>query len=159
MDRRVYEENRQISAKNQWFRRMVSGLGYRQTVIEYEPGERKASRSAPLKKMLKLCLDVMTSFSLKPLKLAAFTGGALTFAGILYLFIVAYYKLFMDMDISMWHWLIMLQMLTTGFILMIISIFGLYIGRIHAETRGSGHAEYRIQDCIGIALRENKIGV
>ncbi len=57
---------------------MVSWVGYKQTAVEFVRQERFAGETKyPLKKMLKLAFDGITSFSYKPLTVASYVGGTI----------------------------------------------------------------------------------
>jgi len=136
LDRRVCDQMNNLQEKNRFVRGLVSWVGFKQIAVEYERDERLAGESKyPLKKMLKLSMDGITSFSYKPLKLAGFAGGALSVIGFIYLFVVLYLKLFTDATITGWSSLIVIQLLFNGIILFILGIVGEYIGRIYDESK------------------------
>lgn len=85
--------------------------------------------------MLKLSLDGITSFSFQPLKLASYSGIALSAVGFIYAFIVVCMKLFTTSTITGWSSMIILQCLFSGFILIILGAIGEYIGRIYDEVK------------------------
>jgi dolichol-phosphate mannosyltransferase len=137
MDRKVCDEMKQLSENNRFVRGLVSWVGFRQTAIEYERDERLAGETKyPLKKMIKLCLDGITSFSYKPLKLAGYLGVLLSSLGFLYMIYVIYLALFTDSVIKGWSSLISIMLLFNGFVLIILGILGEYVGRIYDETKG-----------------------
>jgi glycosyltransferase involved in cell wall biosynthesis len=150
IDRKVCDELKRLPEKNRFVRGLVSWVGFKQTAVEYERDERLAGETKyPLKKMLKLCLDGITSFSFKPLKLASYLGGTLTFSGLLYLIVFGYLKLFTRSDIAAWHILAIIQLLFSGFILIMLGVLGEYIGRIYDETRD--RPLYIVRDCCGVS--------
>ncbi|TDK55421.1 glycosyltransferase [Bacillus salipaludis] len=136
LDRKVCDQMNNLQEKNRFVRGLVSWVGFKQIAVEYERDERLAGESKyPLKKMLKLSMDGITSFSYKPLKLASFAGAGLSVIGFFYLFIVLYLKLFTHTTITGWSSLIVIQLLFNGFILFILGITGEYIGRIYDESK------------------------
>ncbi|NOU98152.1 glycosyltransferase [Paenibacillus sp. LMG 31456] len=156
LDRKVYEELRQFSGKNHLLDGMVNWVGFRQASVLYDQGE-QVSRKPKLafKKLLKLCLDVIISFSFKPLKLAGYLGVVLSIMGIFSLMALIYVKLFTDTIISVWHSLAVFQLFTGGLTMMMIGILGVYIGRIYDVARRR-HL-YIVRDCNGITKRESRI--
>ncbi len=103
MDRKVVNEMNKLKEKNPFVRGLVSWLGFKQTAVYYERHERLAGETKyPLKKMLKLSLDGITSFSFQPLKLASYSGIALSAVGFIYAFIVVCMKLFTTSTITGW---------------------------------------------------------
>lgn len=72
LDRKVCDEMKRLKEKNPFVRGLVSWVGFKQTAVEYERDERLAGETKyPLKKMLKLSMDGITTFSHKPLKAAS----------------------------------------------------------------------------------------
>ncbi|MCR8630901.1 glycosyltransferase family 2 protein [Paenibacillus radicis (ex Xue et al. 2023)] len=156
LDRKVYEELRQFSGKNHLLDGMVSWVGYSQTIIVDEQGEQVAEKpQLPFKKLLKLCLNVITSYSFKPLKIVGYLGGVLSSVGLLYLGAFVYFKLFIDAALPMWHSLAAFQLFSTGFILMIMGILGVYIGRIYAVAKS--RPLYMVRDSSGVAIKESRM--
>ncbi|MFE5317096.1 glycosyltransferase family 2 protein [Paenibacillus sp. NPDC056579] len=137
LDRKVCDEMSRIPENNRFVRGLVSWVGFRQTAIEYERDERHAGETHyPFKKMLKLSLDGLTSFSYKPLKLASYLGFTLSVSGFIYMLFVLYARLFTEATIPGWTSLTIIQLLFNGFILIMLGIVGEYIGRIYDETKG-----------------------
>ncbi|MEO3944514.1 glycosyltransferase family 2 protein [Gorillibacterium sp. CAU 1737] len=137
IDRRVCEEMKRLPEKNRFVRGLVSWVGFRQTAIEYVRDERLAGETKyPLKKMLKLCLDGITSFSHKPLKLAGYAGFLCSAAGFIYMLTVFYQRLFTSHAVPGWSSLMIVQLFFSGFILIMLGAVGEYIGRIYEEAKG-----------------------
>ncbi|WP_084284247.1 glycosyltransferase [Clostridium lundense] len=68
IDRKVCDAMISFPEKNRYVRGLVSWVGYKQTCVEFVRQERFAGDTKyPLKKMMKLALDGITSFSYKPL--------------------------------------------------------------------------------------------
>lgn len=156
MDRKVCDEMKRLPEKNRFVRGMVSWVGFNQTAVEYVRDERLAGETKyPLKKMLKLSLDGITSFSYKPLKLASYLGGFLSCAGLLYLLVVLYLKLFTNEGIAGWNLIAILQFILNGFILLMLGVLGEYVGRIYDEAKG--RPIYIVRDCYGMKIEERKV--
>ncbi|SFG44744.1 dolichol-phosphate mannosyltransferase [Sporolactobacillus nakayamae] len=136
IDRHVCDEMKRIPEKNRFIRGLVSWVGFKQTAIEYVRDERLAGETKyPLKKMLKLSVDGLTSFSYKPLKLATYGGALLSIAGFVYMIVALALKLFTSNTVPGWTSLIVIQLLFSGFTLFILGVMGEYIGRIYDETK------------------------
>lgn len=112
----------------------------------------------PLKKMLKLSMDGITSFSYKPLKLASYAGVTLSGIGFIYLLVVMYLKLFTDSTITGWSSLIVIQLFFSGIILIILGMIGEYIGRIYDETKNRPlyivREKYQLETREEVSLRD-----
>jgi glycosyltransferase involved in cell wall biosynthesis len=156
IDRKVCDEMKRIPEKNRFVRGLVSWVGFRQTAIEYVRDERLAGETKyPLKKMLKLSTDGITSFSYKPLKIASYAGGLLSFAGFIYMLVVLYLKLFTDSTVAGWASIIIIQLFFSGIVLIILGVIGEYIGRIYDETKD--RPLYIVRECYGIDPKPRKI--
>ncbi|WP_310550626.1 glycosyltransferase family 2 protein [Paenibacillus glufosinatiresistens] len=137
MDRKVVEQMKRLPEKNRFVRGLVSWVGFRHKALEYERDERLAGETKyPLKRMVKLSLDGITSFSTKPLKLAGILGALLSASGFLYLLYVLYLALFTDAAVKGWASMIGITLTFNGFVLLMLGILGEYIGRIYEETKG-----------------------
>ncbi|MCS7009663.1 MAG: hypothetical protein NZL93_06970, partial [Chthoniobacterales bacterium] len=83
---KVVEELKKMRVTNRFLRGMVAWLGFRQVGISYHREGRYAGESGyTLKKLLRIALDGITSFSIRPLRLASFFGivfGIFCFVGI-----------------------------------------------------------------------------
>lgn len=159
LDRKVCNQMNSIQEKNRFVRGLVSWVGFKQIAVEYERDERLAGESKyPLKKMLKLSMDGITSFSYKPLKLASYAGVTLSGVGFIYLLVVVYLKLFTDSTITGWSSLIVIQLFFSGIILIILGMIGEYIGRIYDETKNRPlyivREKYQLETRKEVSLRD-----
>ncbi|MFS1519159.1 glycosyltransferase family 2 protein [Bacillus sp. SCS-151] len=156
IDRKVCNEMKGIQEKNRFVRGLISWVGFRQTAVEYVRNERLAGETKyPLKKMLKLSLDGITTFSYKPLKLAGYTGGFLSITAFLYMVFVIYQKLFTNSTVDGWASLIIIQLFFSGIILILLGVIGEYIGRIYDETKN--RPLYIVSDSYGVERHERKV--
>jgi polyisoprenyl-phosphate glycosyltransferase len=136
MDRKVCDAMRSIREKNRFVRGLVSWVGFRQTAIEYVRDERFAGETKyPLKKMIRLSMNGIISFSYKPLKLAMYLGFIISFASFVTLVVTLYLKLFTTSTIPGWTSIIVCLLLLNGITLTILGILGEYVGRIYDETK------------------------
>jgi glycosyltransferase involved in cell wall biosynthesis len=122
IDAKAADVLRNMREKDRFLRGMVSWVGFRQVPVEYEREERYAGETKyPLKKMIKLALDGIFSFSYKPLKLSQYLGF---FAVI-------------SVPLIFTRGAIMAAVVFLGGVQLIsIGILGEYIGRIHEESKG-----------------------
>ncbi|WP_160724291.1 glycosyltransferase family 2 protein [Bacillus sp. USDA818B3_A] len=149
MDRKVVDQMKGLQEKNRFVRGLASWVGFQQTAIEYERDERAAGETKyPLKRMFKLSMDGITSFSYKPLKLASYAGGFLAIAGFIYMFYVFYLKIFTEATVPGWSSLIIIQLFFSSIVLILLGIIGEYIGRIYDETKD--RPLYIVRDSYGI---------
>jgi len=138
IDRRVCEALKQLPERSRYVRGLMSWVGFKQTAIEFERSERFAGETKyPLKKMLKLAMDGIMSFSYKPLKLSSWVGSLLSLFSFLYLIEVLLQKLlFPHTAQSGWASLIAVSLFFNGITLLMLGIIGEYVGRIYEEAKG-----------------------
>lgn len=135
MSRRSVEQLCQYRERNLFIRGIVPQLGYRTDSVYYERHARKAGESKyPLKKMIGLAVDGITSFSIKPVRALVLMGGVflLIALGILVYVLCA---LIMERAVSGWASLILSIWFVGGCILLGLGIVGEYIGKIYLEVK------------------------
>jgi glycosyltransferase involved in cell wall biosynthesis len=138
IDRKVSEALKQLPERNRYVRGLMSWVGYKQVAIEFQRSERFAGETKyPLKKMIKLAMDGIMSFSYKPLKIATYVGSIISFISFFYLIAVLLQRIFWPESVqSGWASLIAVSLFFNGIILLILGIIGEYIGRIYDEAKG-----------------------
>ncbi|MDD4717909.1 MAG: glycosyltransferase, partial [Eubacteriales bacterium] len=123
---------------NRYVRGLISWLGFRQTEVEFIREARFAGETKyPLRKMIKLAVDGITSFSYKPLKFSIGTGIFLSVSGLIFALVVVILRL--NNIVSMepgWASLMVVCLFFFGFVLIMLGIIGEYIGRIFEEVKG-----------------------
>lgn len=136
MSRRALEALSEFKEVNIFLRGMVPLVGFKSTSVYYDRTPRLAGESHyPLKKMLALAFDGITSLSTKPIKLVTGLGFFVTlisFVGIVWS-IVQY---FLDSAIVGWASTVSIVCFLGGIQLLSIGIIGSYIGKIYLETKG-----------------------
>jgi len=137
MDRRVVEELRKMREKSRFVRGLVSWVGFKQCSVEYIRERRFAGETKyPLKKMMRLALDGILSFSHVPLKLSSAFGflcSGISFVFILYGLLVKFF--FPGLSVSGWASIFVGTLFLGGVQLICIGILGEYIGRIYDEIK------------------------
>ena len=149
-DKKVIEVIKQLPEHNKFLRGLFSWVGFKQIPLEYERKERFAGKTKyPLKKMIKLALDGITSFSTKPLKIL----GVLGIFSVLISFIILIYAL-ISFAFNLNHltpgWTSLMVTITFlgGIQLLSIWLISEYVGRIYDESKG--RPEYIIDKKINI---------
>lgn len=154
LDRKVVDELKKMPERNRYVRGLVSWAGFRQTAIEYVRQERFAGESKyPFKKMLKLSLDGLTSFSNKPIKLAVSGGTVLFAAGFLYLLADSIVSI-AGRAANGLNYIAALQLLLAGIVLGAVGLVGEYVTRILDEARG--RPLYIVRACYGMGKQERR---
>lgn len=136
IDRKVCDAMKTIKEKNRYIRGLVSWVGFKQTSVEYVREERFAGETKyPLKKMLKFASDAVTSFSDKPLRIAAYLGNTISIISFLYLLYVVIRKLTVGDFGEGWASIVAISLFFNGVVLVVLGIIGEYIGRIYDECK------------------------
>lgn len=137
IDRKVCDALIALPEKNRYVRGLVSWVGYKQTYVEFERQERFAGDSKyPLKKMIKLAFDGITSLSYKPLVIAGYFEGLAFFVGIISIVVTIIKDMFNKTKLIDFGMMISINMMMFGVTLGCIGIMGQYIGRIFDESKG-----------------------
>ena len=133
---RVLQEFANYKEVNLYLRGMVPLVGFKSTSVYYERHERLAGESHyPLKKMLALAFDGITSLSVKPIRMVFFAGlliMMLSFIGIIWAVIAA----FMGKSVAGWASLACIVCFMGGVQCLFLGVIGEYIGKIYLEVKG-----------------------
>lgn len=136
MDKKVVEVVRRLDGTEQFLRGIIKWVGFRQIAIEYEPAERfRGSSKYTTRKMFRLAVEGITSFSIKPLYFATYIGIGFSLLSLLYL-PYALYSYFFGHTISGWTSMIVTIAFFGGLQLMILGIIGLYLGKLFMQSKG-----------------------
>lgn len=131
MSSRVLKEFANFKEVNLYLRGMVPLVGFKSTVVEYERHERLAGKSHyPLKKMLGLAFDGITSLSVKPIRLITVTGliiSLLSVIGIIWAFVTA----MSGHAVSGWASTACIVCFIGGMQALFLGVIGEYIGKIY----------------------------
>jgi len=148
IDRKVCDAMKSLGERNRYVRGLVSWVGFKQTAVEYVREKRFAGETKyPLRKMIKLAMDGIMSFSYKPLKFAAAIGVAMSVCSFVYLLVILIQKLFTDTTVTGWASTTAILVFTQGIVLMMLGIIGEYIGRIFDEIKG--RPIYIVRETVG----------
>ncbi len=135
MSRRALEALEEYKEVNLFLRGMIPCLGFKTAKVFYERKERAAGESKyPLKKMISLALDGISSFSVKPIKLIGNMGiiiSALSVFGLLYALI----SKFFGHTVDGWTAIVASIWLIGGIQLFSLGVIGTYIGKIYNEAK------------------------
>ena len=135
MSRRAVEGLAQFKEVNLFLRGIVPQIGYKWTTVTYERAERFAGESKyPLKKMLAIAADGITSFSVKPIRLV-FSAGVIIFVVSLFMLLYALISKIMGSTTAGWTSLMGSIWLIGGIQLLSLGVIGEYIGKIYNETK------------------------
>jgi len=133
---RALEELSKFKEVNLFLRGLVPLVGFKSTTVSYERHERKAGKSHyPLKKMLALAFDGITSLSIKPIRYITFAGllfFLLSMAGIVWSIV----QVALGNTVPGWASTACLVFMMGGIQSLFMGVIGEYIGKIYLETKG-----------------------
>ena len=132
---RVLQEFAKFGEVNLFLRGMVPLVGFKSTSVYYERHERLAGESHyPLKKMLALAFDGITSLSIKPIRLITGLGlfvALVSFIGVIWSVV----EHFLGNTVSGWSSMTSIICFVSGVQLISLGVIGEYIGKIYLETK------------------------
>ena len=135
MSRRALEAFSLYRETNIFLRGMVPLIGYKSDVVKYERSERLAGESKyPLKKMLAVAWDGITSLSIQPIRMITWLG-LIIFLISLAMIIYSIVSFFIGWTVSGWTSTLCSIWALGGLQLLAIGIIGEYIGKIYLETK------------------------
>jgi len=135
MSRRALEALAGYREVNLFLRGIVPLIGFRYSTVEYERGERTAGESKyPLKKMLALAFDGITSFSVKPIRLVTAAGVVVFGVSLLMLLYTLLSNIF-HFTVQGWTSLMCSIWMLGGIQLLSLGVIGEYIGKIYFEVK------------------------
>ncbi len=136
LSKKVCNVMKSLTERNRYVRGLVSWVGFKQAAVEYVREERFAGETKyPLRKMLKLSMDGITSFSTKPLTMSKNLGFIAAAAGFIYMIIVILNKFAFGKTVAGWASLAVLILLIGGIQLIMLGVVGEYIARIFDESK------------------------
>ena len=136
MSRRAIEALKQFREVNLFLRGMVPLVGFKSAIVYYERTERFAGVSKyPLRKMLSLALDAVTSFSVVPLRLITLTGFIVFALSSIMVVYTLWVRLFTNQAIPGWTSTTLPIYFLGGIQILCLGVIGEYIGKVYQEVK------------------------
>jgi glycosyltransferase involved in cell wall biosynthesis len=136
IDNKILEHLRKMPEKHKFLRGQIAWMGFKQTYITYDREARLNGQTGyTFRKMARLAIDGITSFSNWPLRLATLSGFAFSIIGFFLIIYTLYSRYIIKDFVPGWA----SQMITLVFIggiqLIGIGIIGEYISRMNDNIR------------------------
>lgn len=132
---RALQELAKFKEVNLFLRGMIPLVGFKSTSVYYERSERAAGKSHyPLRKMLGLAFDGITSLSIKPIKMIIAMGiivAIISFIGIIW----AIAEALLGQTVNGWASTTCIICFLSGVQLISVGVIGEYIGKIYMEVK------------------------
>jgi len=112
---------------------MISWVGFKQVAFLYDRSPRFAGETKyKLRKMLRFALDAVTSFSVRPLRLAFYAGGILCVVSLLLLaYSIGAY--IVDETIRGWTSIMAVMLFFLAAQFLVLGLIGEYVGRLYLD--------------------------
>lgn len=125
-----------ISEYHLFFRGLISWMGYKQTYIEYVPNKRHSGETKySLGKMINFAIEGITSFSIRPLKLAILLGIILSFLSAIYGLYALGMAIFSDQALKGWPSVLISILFIGGVNMILLGIIGEYVGKLYIQSK------------------------
>lgn len=136
LSRRAIENLKQFREVNLFLRGIVPLIGYRSSIVTYERTARFAGESKyPLRKMLGLALDAVTSFSVTPLRIIALIGFLVFIFTVIMSAYVLWVRLFTEQGVPGWASTLLPLYFLGGVQILCLGVIGEYLGKLYAESK------------------------
>jgi glycosyltransferase involved in cell wall biosynthesis/putative flippase GtrA len=136
LSRKAIDALKEFTEINLFLRGIIPQLGFKSSVVFYDRGERFAGESKyPLRKMLELAWQGITSFSAVPLRAITSLGLALSLGSIGVTLWVVWSRLFTNDTIPGWASTVLPIYFIGGIQLLCLGIMAEYIAKIYLETK------------------------
>lgn len=136
LDHRCIDALKRLRETNRYTKGLFSWIGYKKIEILYEKDERKAGKSKwNFKSLLRLAIDAITSFSIKPLKISTILGLIIAFASFATGLFFFAKTLIVGDPVRGFTTLIVVISFLGGTQLFAIGVLGEYVGRIYNEVK------------------------
>lgn len=137
LDRKVVKVMNGMRERQRFLRGMSAWVGFSQVGVPYKRAARYAgSTKYPLKKMIKLALTAVTSFSYFPLQVATWAGSILTALSLVLLVLAIILHAAGSTFLPGQTVTLIAVIFLGGIQLVCLGILGEYIGRIYDEVKG-----------------------
>lgn len=152
IDKKVLQTIKQCREKSRYFRGIVAWTGFQSAFVDFaRPNRLSGITGYTWKKMFKLAFDGMTSFSMFPLKIAAYVGIFVILTGSLMFLYISIDALFNQVNYPLFKWLVTIIYIFMGVQFLLLWFLGEYIGRIHDQQKE--RPLYIIADELGFSNR------
>ncbi len=137
MDREVVDVLKQMRERHRFPRGMSAWVGFKQIGVDYKRSARVAGETKyPFRKMFRLALNAITSFSYFPLQVATFFGFASAGIAIIAIPPVVYLRMTGSQAFFGQATTLIAVLFLGGVQLISLGVLGEYIGRLYDEAKG-----------------------
>lgn len=136
LDRKVVNALTELREQSRYMKGMYGWVGFKKKEIFYDAEERVGGVTKfNFRKLLKLAIDGLTSFTTAPLTVSGYLGAAFALVGFIYGVIILIQTLFFGKDVPGFPSIMTAVLFLGGVQLLSLGIIGTYIGKIFKETK------------------------
>jgi polyisoprenyl-phosphate glycosyltransferase len=136
VSRRVIDALKRMPERARFSKGLYAWVGFRQTGVPYEVAKRAHGETKwNYARLFRFALDGLTSFSTAPLRMATYTGIAISSFAFLYAFVIIVETIVLGRNVPGFPSLIVSVMFFSGIQLVFLGVIGEYVGRIFAEVK------------------------
>lgn len=137
LSNRVLNELEKFKEVNLFLRGLIPIVGFNSSCVYYERKERLSGKTHyPIKKMLSLAFDGITSFSIKPIRFITIFGCFVSLISFIFGLWIIISKILNIADVFPgWASMVCIIILLSGIQILSLGIIGEYIGKIYLETK------------------------
>lgn len=135
MSKKALDALSEYPETNLFLRGLIPTMGFKSDIVMFDVKKREAGSSKyTLSKMMRLALDGITSFSVKPLHMIMVLGIIIILFGII-MAIISVVDYIAGRNVAGYTTLILVTLITSGTILLSLGVIGEYIGKIYMEAK------------------------
>jgi len=136
MSRRAVECLKQYREVNLFLRGIVPLIGFKSEIVYYDRANRFAGRSKyPVRRMIALALDAITSFSVVPLRMITLVGFVIFVASMLVTLWALWVRFFTNDAVPGWASVVLPMYFLGGIQIFCIGMLGEYLGKTYSEVK------------------------
>jgi len=136
LSRRAIEALKDFREVNLFLRGIIPLIGFDSAVVYYDRNARFAGESKyPLRRMIGLALDAVTSFSVVPLRFITLIGFVVFFFTACMSAFILWIRLFTSIAIPGWASTLLPIYLLGGIQILCLGVIGEYLGKLYAESK------------------------
>ncbi len=136
LSKKVVDSYNKLNEKLIFFGALINWLGFKTAFVDIKHTSRKSGRSSySFSKKLKLAINAILSFSDKPLRITIKIGVFMSFATFIFILYKVFINLLYGTSAIGWSSIIAAIGFSTGLIISVIGVLGLYIGGIFKEVK------------------------
>jgi len=134
--RRAVEAVTSMREHLRYFPAMIRWVGFRSVTVDVEHAAGSDRRSSyTLRKLLHLALDVVLSFSEKPLRLVVKLGFGLSFLSMVWALVLLLRAVIVRQTVPGWSSLIVSVWFLAGLIVFVLGVVGIYVGKVFEQVK------------------------